>query len=166
MPVRIEDILHVADPIQPEVTVEAVLQKFLADPTLLAIAIVLDHMPIGIVTRLQITEIMASPNGRDLLGRRPITQTMATDTAFAEAGTPVALVAKQAAETGSKILSDGLVVRRDGAYVGIVTPAEILKTVATENTARARAMQKTNKRIAATRRGVEEMAQEKSRFLA
>ena len=166
MPVRLEDILTPVEPLQPEVSVEAVLQLFLADSTLSILAVVLEDTPIGHVTRAQLTEAMSSPNGHELLVRRPIMQIVQSDTVFAEASTPVALTAKQAADTGSNALTDGVIIRRDGVYAGVVTSAAILKAVAQENAARAKVMKVANKRIEAAKKNALDVAQEKSRFLA
>ena len=58
-----------------------------------------------------------------------------------EAGTPIGLVAKLAADGSTSALTDGVIVLSDGKYLGLISPAAMLSAVALENAARARAMQ-------------------------
>ena len=166
MPVRVKDILIATDPVQPEMPTESVLQIFLADPSLTAIPVVLDGMALGLVTRAHLTEAMAGPNGREMLGHSPIMNVMLRDVEFTEINTPVALIAKKAADRGTRALSDGLIVLTDGQYTGIVTPMAVLTAVAKENAARARVMKTSNKKLDEARQQAHDMEREKSRFLA
>ena len=166
MPVRVEDIAVRTPSVSPRATAGAVLQAFLSDPALQAVAVVYDGAPLGHVTRGRLTEAMAGPNAAALYATRSITHLMTPEPVMAETGTPIALIAKLAAEDGSSALTDGVIVLSDGRYAGLVSPDAILKAVATENAARAKAMSASNKRLDEARRRALEMSRDKSAFLA
>jgi len=166
MPIRVEDIAKYVLPVAPDITAGALFGRLQADPTLLAIPVILNTKLIGIVTRVALIEGFAGPEGRSGFAHRSIMHIMNTDFVTAEHGTPVGLVAKRAADEGTSALTEGVVVLEQGAYSGVVCPADILVSVANENAARARAMQAASKRLAEVKSSEADIARDKSRFLA
>lgn len=148
----------------------AALSLFLSDPAMFALPVRRpggegDAKGIVHVTRTRFMEALAGPNGRDVFMSRPIIHIACENPVTAEGTTPVALVAKQAAETGSNALTDGVIVLRDGAYLGIAAPSAMLKAIAVENTARARSQQSSRKQIDALQARLKMLAEGRSRFL-
>lgn len=166
MPIRVEDIANYVLPVAPDVTARALFGRFQADPTLLSIPIVSNDKPVGSITRIALTEGFAGPEGHSGFAHRPVMHIMNTELVFVERGTPVALVAKRAADEGTRALTEGVIVLEQGIYVGVASPADILICVANENAARARAMQVARKRLEAVKSSEAEIARDKSRFLA
>lgn len=166
MPVRVEDIASRTPSVSPRATAGAVLQAFLSDPALKAVAIVYDGAPLGHVTRARLTEAMAGPNAAALLANRSITHIMSSEPVMAERGTAVSLIAKMAAEDGSSALTEGVIMLSEGRYAGLISPDAILKAVAQENAARAKVMARSNRRLEEAHRRALQMARDKSAFLA
>jgi signal transduction histidine kinase len=166
MPVRIEDIAVAIRPINAETSASAALGLFLSDSALFALPIVVNGAALGHVTRGQLTEIMAGPGGREIYAARCITHFMTPNPVMVEAGTSVALIAKLAADGNTSALTDGVIVIHEGRYSGLVSPGAILSAVAQENAQRAQAMQGARKRLAQARTSAQDIARDKSHFLA
>ncbi len=148
----------------------AALSLFLSDPAMFALPVRRagtegGAQGIAHVTRTRFMEALAGPNGRDVFMSRPIIHITCESPVIAEGVTPVALIAKQAAETGSSALTDGVIVLRDGAYLGITSPSAMLRAIAEENTARARSQQAGQKQIDALQTRLKLLAESRSRFL-
>lgn len=166
MPVRVEDIAVAVRPVPTAVTVSAVFTRLLADPDQFAVPIVSDGAALGMVTRRAVIEALATPSGRQSNGAARITDLMRDQPVMCEAGTPVGLVAKLAADGSTSALTDGVIVLSEGKYLGLISPAALLSAVALENAARARAMQVAQKRLQKTKSDAGAFDQEKARFLA
>jgi signal transduction histidine kinase/methylmalonyl-CoA mutase cobalamin-binding subunit len=148
------------------VTVSAVFTRLLADPDQFAVPIVSDGAALGMVTRRAVIEALATPSGRQSNGAARITDLMLDQPVMCEAGTPVGLVAKLAADGSTAALTDGVIVLSEGKYLGLISPSALLSAVALENAARARAMQVAQKRLQKTKSDAGAFDQEKARFLA
>ena len=166
MPVRVEDIAVAVRPVPTAVTVSAVFTRLLADPDQFAVPIVSDGAALGMVTRRAVIEALATPSGRQSNGAARITDLMRDQPVMCEAGTPVGLVAKLAADGSTSALNDGVIVLSEGKYLGLISPSALLSAVALENAARARAMQVAQKRLQKTKNDAGAFDQEKARFLA
>ncbi|MEQ3650317.1 ATP-binding protein [Hyphomonas sp.] len=166
MPVRVEDIAVAVRPVPTAVTVSAVFTRLLADPDQFAVPIVSDGAALGMVTRRAVIEALATPSGRQSNGAARITDLMLDQPVMCEAGTPVGLVAKLAADGSTAALTDGVIVLSEGKYLGLISPSALLSAVALENAARARAMQVAQKRLQKTKSDAGAFDQEKARFLA
>lgn len=166
MPVRLRDIVETAQTISADMPARSAFNLFSSHPTLSAIAVVEDGAALGLLTRVQLAEMLASPNGHTILASRNVSNIMDTQFATAELKVPVAAIAKLAAEKNSKVLTDGIIVLDDGQYVGLASPKSILKTVAEENAARARAMHKSKKRMEAVEIEAEAQSQKRTELLA
>ena len=166
MPVRVEDIAVAVRPVPTAVTVSAVFTRLLADPDQFAVPIVSDGAALGMVTRRAVIEALATPSGRQSNGAARITDLMRDQPVMCEAGTPVGLVAKLAADGSTSALTDGVIVLSEGKYLGLISPSALLSAVALENAARARAMQVAQKRLQKTKNDAGAFDQEKARFLA
>ncbi|MFN4101473.1 MAG: ATP-binding protein [Pararhodobacter sp.] len=170
MPLRLQDIALSVPPVPSSTMAGAALSLFLSDPAMFALPVRRaggdgDAQSIVHVTRTRFMEALAGPNGRDVFMSRPILHIACEYPVLAEGTTPVALIAKQAAETGSSALTDGVIVLRDGAYLGIASPSAMLKAIAEENTARARSQQAGQKQIDALQTRLKLLAEGRSRFL-
>ena len=166
MPVRVEDIAVAVRPVPTAATVSAVFTRLLAHPDVFAVPIVSDGAALGMVSRRSVFEALATPSARQANGTTRITEIMIEHPIMCEAGTPIGLVAKLAADGSTSALTDGVIVLSDGKYLGLISPAAMLSAVALENAARARAMQVAQKRLQKSRTDTGAFEQEKARFLA
>ena len=171
MPVRLQEIALPVPAVPPSTTGAAALSLFLSDPALFALPVRIEcgegiNPDIAHVTRARLTEALAGPNGRDIYAARPVQHLVTPSPVIAEGSTPVALIAKQAAEQGTSALTDGVIVVEQGVYQGLVSPAALLKALAEENTARARNQQVSQRRIEELKSRMQVLAEGRSRFLA
>lgn len=170
MPVRLEDIAIPVSPVTPSTTAAAALSLFLSDPALFAVPVMARAgdrgPPLGHVTRVRLTEALAGLNGRDVLASRSVVHLMTPDPVLADGATPVALLAKKAADGHTTALTDGVIVTSSACYLGIASPAAILAAVAQENAARAKTLQAASKQIESMRGRIRTLSENKSRFLA
>ena len=119
MPVRVEDIAIGVAPIGADMSASAALGLFLSDPSLFALPVVMNGAALGQVTRARLTEVLASPGGRDVAASRAVSHFMTPKPVMAETGTTVALIAKLAADGNTSVLTDGVIVLNDGRYKGL-----------------------------------------------
>jgi signal transduction histidine kinase/CheY-like chemotaxis protein len=171
MPVRLQEIALPVPAVPSTTTGAAALSLFLSDPALFALPVRIEcgegiNPDIAHVTRARLTEALAGPNGRDIFAARPIQHLITPSPVIAEGTTPVALIAKQAAEQGTSALTDGVIVVEQGVYQGLVSPAALLKALAEENTARARNQLVSQRRIEELKCRMQVLAEGRSRFLA
>ena len=92
---------------------------------------------------------------------------LATGSPFiVEANTPAGLAAGTAATKNPAALCEGLIVMREGVYLGLVSPAALSATIAKENAMRARTLGQAARRMEAARAKLNSAAREKADFLA
>ncbi|MDP1556240.1 MAG: ATP-binding protein, partial [Hyphomonas sp.] len=169
MPVRLKDIALPVTPVTPATTAAAAFSLLLSDSALFAVPVRLSEggaASYGLVTRLRLTEALAGPNGRDVYAARSVTHLVGAQPIVASAETPAALVAKTAADQSNSALTDGVIVMDKGNYAGIVSPAMLLKAVAEENAARARAQQNAQKKLGDLKRQLGKLSESRARTLA
>ena len=169
MPVRLKDLSLPVTPVTSATTAAAAFSLFLSDTALFAIPVRLADggaASYGLVTRLRLTEALAGPNGRDVFAARSVTHLVGSQPVIASGDTPAALIAKTAAEQSSSALTEGVIVMEQGMYAGIVSPAMLLKAVAEENAARARAQQGAQRKHDDIKRQLNRLSESRARTLA
>lgn len=169
MPVRLKDIALPVAPITPATTAAAAFSLFLNDAALFAVPVRLGEgsdVSFGLVTRTRLTEALAGPNGRDVFAARSVSHLVGSQPVVATGDTLAAVIAKTAAEKSTSALTDGVIVMEQGAYTGIVSPAALLKAVAEENAARARAQQAAQKKLEEMQRQMVRLSDSSARTLA
>ncbi len=169
MPVRLKDIALPVTPVAAATTASAAFSLFLSDTALFAVPVPLSddgEAGYGLVTRLRLTEALAGPNGRDVFAARPVSHLAGAQPVIASGEVPAALIAKTAAEKGSSALTDGVIVMDGETYIGIVSPAMLLKAVAEENASRARSQQAAQKKMDEMKRQMARLADTRTRTLA
>jgi signal transduction histidine kinase len=169
MPVRLKDIALPVTPVTPATTAAAAFSLFLSDAALFAVAVRLsdgEEASYGLVTRLRLTEALAGPNGRDVYAARSVTHLVGSQPVIVQGDMLAAQVAKSAAELSTSALTDGVIVLDQGKYHGIVSPAMLLKAVAEENAARARAQHSAQRRIDDLTRQLGKLSESRARTLA
>ena len=75
-------------PLAPETICEQVRDAFVADPGLFALPVVTeDHTPVGLVNRFKFLERLASPFGRELVIKKPVSTIMDVEPLTVDAST-------------------------------------------------------------------------------
>jgi two-component system, sensor histidine kinase and response regulator len=91
------------------------------------VAVVQDGRVMGLVTRSDCLDIIAKPNLLDLYSRRPVKKIMRTDGLVVEMNDPIDLVGAGLVGGNSRAVSDGFVITRNGAYLGMGTIRGLLE---------------------------------------
>jgi diguanylate cyclase (GGDEF)-like protein len=132
-PVTVAALLLKVPPVEPTVTVAAVLELFTDNPKLVAIPIVADGLPQGIINRKTIIEGFAKPYARELLGRKPIASFMDRQPLVIDLLTDLDDLSHTIMESGMHYMHDGFIITQGGRYAGMGTGYDLMRTI-TERT--------------------------------
>ncbi|OGI41918.1 MAG: hypothetical protein A2150_01350 [Candidatus Muproteobacteria bacterium RBG_16_64_11] len=132
-PVTVAALLLKVPPVEPTVTVAEVLELFTDNPKLVAIPIVADGLPRGIINRKTIIEGFARPYTRELLGRKPIASFMDVQPLVIDLLTDLDDLSHTIMESGMHYMHDGFIITKDGRYAGMGTGYDLMRTI-TERT--------------------------------
>jgi serine phosphatase RsbU (regulator of sigma subunit) len=94
-----------------------------------ALAVVRDGVPVGLIKRTTFMESYGKLYARELFGSRRCDTWMDQRPLVFDAETPVESLTLSALGAGSKALSDGFVVTRDGKYVGLGSGFSLMKAM-------------------------------------
>lgn len=148
---RLEDIQKLVDAIPPETPVKTVIAMFQGDPSLEAIAVVLDETPIGLVSREQVQALMIDAPSQESLFGISVTKVMDSDPVCADAKLNVGFFGHQCL-TGAvdpKAFRTGAIVTHGGYYSGLVEPGAFARALARLSVHQTHFIQKQKARLAA-----------------
>jgi diguanylate cyclase (GGDEF)-like protein len=120
-------------PLAPSTPVMQVYDLFAADPDLVALPVVDDGVPLGIVHRKKLIESFARPYTRDLFGKKPVAQFLADEPLVVEAHTELYDLSRIIMERGMQYMYEGFILTEGGRYAGIGTGYELMRAI-TEHT--------------------------------
>ncbi|HEX7683796.1 MAG TPA: phosphodiesterase [Trinickia sp.] len=106
-----------------------VLDLFNRLPTLHAVAVVEDDMPIALINRRSFMDRYALPYHRELFGRRPCMLFANASPVVIEKSMTVEQMAKLLASDDQRYLADGFVITDEGRYVGLGTGESLVRAV-------------------------------------
>lgn len=127
--VRAEDLLLDAMPVPPTTTNADAARLFHERPTLHALPVVRDGVPLGLLNRRVFMERFAQPFMRELHGRDPCTLLMSTSPIVCEADQPIESLVDILRGEDQRYLSDGFFITRNGRYAGIGTGEALVRRV-------------------------------------
>ncbi|MBW8304590.1 MAG: response regulator receiver protein, partial [Brevundimonas sp.] len=125
----IEVLTERAEAVSPQTLGSDVFARFEREPDTLAIAVVEDHRPIGLIERDDFLLKIAGPLGHALYSGRPVIHAMDPEPAMIEAGVAIDTVCDALMKGGAGTLMRGFVVTRNGRYHGVGTVASMLRAV-------------------------------------
>jgi signal transduction histidine kinase len=163
---RVEDISLPIPPVAADTNCAAALSLFLSDTSLFALPLQDEDGAFSLVTRGAVTEAMVGPEGRMVWASQPVSMLASESPLVVEANMPAGLAAGTAATKSPAALGEGLLVMREGAYLGLVSPAALSATIAKENAMRARTLGQAARRMEAAKAKLNSAAREKADFLA
>jgi two-component system cell cycle sensor histidine kinase PleC len=146
-------------PVTPETLCKDVYQRFRADPDLIAIPVVADGRPIGLVNRYELTMSLAQDYGRALYASKPITARMDAEALIVESNVAMDALEWMIAATRPSALTRGFIVTREGRYLGVGTALSLLQLSIIRSSERTRQVEE-------ARSAAETANSAKSRFLA
>jgi diguanylate cyclase (GGDEF)-like protein len=115
--------------VTPETPVTEVLGLFTADTGLIAIPVVLNGVPVGLVNRKLLIERFARPFMRELLGRKPVSAFMDAQPLIVDARTDIDDLSRMIIEADAQYMYDGFIITRDQAYLGMGTGHHLMRAI-------------------------------------
>ncbi|WP_410499259.1 phosphodiesterase [Chitinibacter sp. S2-10] len=104
-------------------------QRFQSQPDLRAIAVIDNDLPIGLVKRNAILELLARPYGRELFGERSCVLHMDTQPLIIESNTSLTELARLMTSCEHHQLDDGFIITEQGRYLGMGTGRELIRAM-------------------------------------
>lgn len=163
---RVQDVLIDAPVVSPECTGESVYELFSEDENLLAVAVVENGRPIGLVSRDNFFLRMADRHGRALFEKRPITRVMNDAPLIVEANTSVSDLNARIVKDRPSALMEGFIAVHDGVFAGVGTSLQLFTAIARESEERAHKQSALAEQLGRARIEAVSASKAKSEFLA
>ncbi|MDA8363497.1 MAG: EAL domain-containing protein [Gammaproteobacteria bacterium] len=132
-PVTAAHLLREVAAVPPETSVTEVFQRFDRDENLIALPVVADGRPIGIINRRKIIERFARPYTRELFGRKHITEFMEPSPFVIDIRMDLADLSKVILEASTQLMYDGFIITANGHYAGMGAGHDLLRTITEHN---------------------------------
>ncbi|WP_231890240.1 GGDEF domain-containing protein [Methylomonas methanica] len=123
-------LLHYVEPVVTQERCIDVLDRFVQDKELLAVAVV-DHQrtPVGIVDRALISEIFLKPFSRDLLHNKRVVEIMDAKPIIVDINAGIDDVAQIIIDAGMRHMVNGFIILEKDVYVGMATGHALLEDI-------------------------------------
>lgn len=128
--VTVNRLMNPVTPVAPSVHNDAVLERFEADPALLAVPVVDDGRPVGMINRFSFIDGFARLYRRELYGRRPCTALMNPKPLIVECDTSIHDLSRILMNADQRHLAEGFIVVARGYYLGCGTGQGVIREVA------------------------------------
>lgn len=128
-PMHLGHLVIDAPPLTSRHTNHDVIELFSKFPELHAVAVVEEARPVGIINRRVFSERMAQPYTRELYGRKSCTAFMHEAPLLCDVHQSLESMADILRGQDQRYLSDGFVIIRDGAYLGLGTGESLVRRV-------------------------------------
>ncbi len=119
-------ILKKIPPLAPTATVATAFQILVDNPEYLAIAVVADKQPVGLIIRHKLIQQFSKPFARDLFGRKPISGFMDCAPPIIDLRVNLDDMARIMMEDGKQAMWDGFILADQGTYAGIGTGYDLM----------------------------------------
>jgi len=116
-----EALLIDVSPVAPGQTVEEVFGLFTANPSFVAIPVVKDGNPVGLINRYLLIDRYARPFRRELYGRKWCTHFMDPVPLIVDKSISVEELSRLVVESEQRYLWDGFIITDRGSYIGMGT---------------------------------------------
>lgn len=126
---RAGDLAVGVAPIDPEVTVQEVVQRFRDSATLNSLAIVEDRRPVGIVRRAELFLVLSRPLHPELYGRKPISTLMERMPLCIDSRLRLEQASRMLTRTASKRIPDDFIITDNGEYLGLGETVNLLRQI-------------------------------------
>lgn len=116
------------DPIKPGTTVEEAAERFLSPglERMLCLPVVEDGTPIGTISRHQLNDIFLRRFGREVYGRRQVTQVMSTRPLVVDVNAPLDAAAQYVTSNIGTPLTEDFIIVEHGRYAGMGLVLDLL----------------------------------------
>src|SRR5579862_6277183 len=125
----IASVVQQVPPVTPQTVSAAVFDAFKAAPALIAIAVVEQDRPIGLVNRHDLSAVLATPYGRALYAGKTITLVMDRKPLIVPTGLTIDQLETMILSDNPQALATGFIlVHEDGTYAGIGSALTVLRS--------------------------------------
>jgi diguanylate cyclase (GGDEF)-like protein len=111
----------------PEQHIETVFQLFSQRPQLMAIPVVKNGVPIGLINRNFLVDRYARPFRRELFGRKPCTLFMDSSPLIVDKNMRLEDLSERVVEAESRYLTSGFIITDNGLYLGMGTGHALIR---------------------------------------
>lgn len=122
-------LLRIVPTVTPQMTNSDVCDMFNSDPEIQIIPVVEDGVPLGLVSRRDLTDRFARLYSRDLYGRKPCTTFMDAKPLIADKDTSLQELSQIIVEADRHHLSNGFIITDRGRYLGMGTGQDLMREI-------------------------------------
>jgi diguanylate cyclase (GGDEF)-like protein len=126
---KADKLLIAAPAVTAAVTNQEILELFMANPQLHAVAVLRSELPVGLVNRRRFTEKFMLPYYPELFGRKSCLEFMDSDPVIIEVSKPLEDLVQVLTSEDQRYLNDGYVLVDGGRYVGLGTAEQLVRSV-------------------------------------
>lgn len=146
----IDLIAERVEPVSPQASVACVYNWFSAHPDALALPVVADGRPVGLIDRQDFMFKLAEPLGHSRYGSRPIDRIMDSEPAVVEYDANISAFTNIILKSSAGTLMRGFIVTRKGQYLGVGTVISLLHLA---NRAQAEKLEEQDSELASLKAG-------------
>lgn len=155
----LEEVARRCEPTTESTNCSEIYARFVDDSGLIAVAVARDNVPIGLVERSSFLVTLASPYGRALYTRKPISALMDKAPLIVEVSTDIRPLADLVLSSDSPYSMRAFIVTKGSSYFGIASGEDVLRLAVFE-------MQSQAKELIDAKHMAEAASRAKSQFLA
>ncbi|QFY42416.1 EAL domain-containing protein [Candidatus Methylospira mobilis] len=126
---NLESLITRIDPVAPESTHIEVYDRFVENPEIASIAVVLHGTPVGVIGRQDLIALFARPFHRELYGHRPCEYFMDSAPLIVESSCSPMDLSELILQSAPHHLSIGFIVTENGKYIGMGSGHDLLKLI-------------------------------------
>jgi diguanylate cyclase (GGDEF)-like protein len=126
------------EPVAPDADNDTVYARFDANPDLMAVPVVRDGKPVGLIQRHSVIDRFARPYRREIYGRRACTMLMDAEPLVVDGATSVQELGLMVIEGERRYLADGFIITDRGRYLGIASGHDLMREITQMQIAAAR----------------------------
>jgi GGDEF domain-containing protein/predicted transcriptional regulator len=127
--ITVETVLRYVEPVQPATEIEKIFACFSENKKLLAIPVVKDGRPVGLISRHEFSDSLAQLYLRELLGKKPCREMMNAEPLLVEKSTPINELSAYLSESDIRHFTDGFIITEQGRYSGIGSGQDMLREI-------------------------------------
>lgn len=133
-----QKLLRHIEPVQPDTEHEHILKLFSANPSLRAIPVVQQGIPLGLISRSSFLDNFVKPFQRELMGKKPCLLSMQADPLLVDQNMPIEELGRFIAEAEERHLNNGFIITDQGRYLGVASGQDLLRELTQMQIAAAR----------------------------
>jgi diguanylate cyclase (GGDEF)-like protein len=120
-------LLSYIEPVQPDMLIDQIIDRFNDDPVLRAIPVVKNGEPLGLIQRYHFIDRFAKPYQRELHGKKPCQELIQNTPLLVEKNMPIQELSHFLAESDDRHFADGFIITENSRYIGVASGQSLLR---------------------------------------